>query len=195
MEKKKKFKIMEALIQNKAKKQLLWLAMISMVMIFGSLSSGYIVQKGDSSDWLSLQELDPNWFLYSTITIVISSFFLLIASVRVRKDLQISKLIFFVFLLGLLFTYFQVSGWQELINQGVYFTGKESNVAGSWVYVMTLVHLGHLLGGLIALLVTSKNASKGMYNAKNFLGYDLTATYWHFLGFLWIYLYFFLMYV
>jgi len=33
------------------------------------------------------------------------------------------------------------------------------------------------------------------YNETNFVGLELTATYWHFLDILWIYLLLFLMYI
>ena len=99
-----------------------------------------------------------------------------------------------LFMFFSLFSYFQFKGWQELTNQGVFLTGKGSNVSGSFLYVITLAHLIHLIGGLIALLITAINTKKGKHTSKDCLGFELTTIYWHFLGLLWVYLFFFLKY-
>ena len=93
-----------------------------------------------------------------------------------------------------MFSYFQFRGWQDLTNQGVFLTGEGSNVSGSFLYVITLAHLCHLIGGLIAVFITAIKTSKGKYTLKDSLGFDLTSIYWHFVGLLWIYLFVFLKY-
>jgi hypothetical protein len=78
--------------------------------------------------------------------------------------------------------------------QNVYFTGRASNAAGSFFYILTWLHLMHMVGGLISLSVTAYNASKQKYTPENYLGVKLTAMFWHFLGILWVYLFLFLLY-
>ena len=114
---------------------------------------------------------------------------------NLKRDVSPFKMILSVFVLGIIFTYFQINGWKELTNQGVFLTGEGSNVAGSFLYVLTLSHLVHLIGGLVALFFASINAIRGRYTIDNCLGLDLTSTYWHFLGILWLYLFFFLKYL
>jgi cytochrome c oxidase subunit 3 len=55
------------------------------------------------------------------------------------------------------------------------------------------VHLGHLLGGIVVMIVTLINALRERYNSKESLGLELTSIYWHFLDVLWIYLFLFLL--
>jgi len=107
---------------------------------------------------------------------------------RIQNTFQIHQL-------PLLFAYSQLNGWKELVSQGVFLTGEGSNVAGSFLYVITLSHLAHLIGGLVALLITAINAMKGRYSAVNYLGVELASIYWHFLSVLWIYLFCFLKYL
>jgi cytochrome c oxidase subunit 3 len=76
----------------------------------------------------------------------------------------------------------------------VYFTGPGSNASGSFLYVLTLMHLFHLGGGLLALAYTTYKAKKGAYSSNNFLGVELCVIFWHFLDFLWLYLFLFLLY-
>ena len=74
-------------------------------------------------------------------------------------------------------------------------TGKGSNVASSFLYALTLSHLLHLAGGLIALLITAINSERGKYSSENLLGIELISIYWHYLAVLWLYLFFFIQYV
>ena len=177
------------LIQNRTLKQLLWIGIGAIIMFFAGLTSAYIVRRAEGN-WVEF--ILPDWFLFSTITIIISSILLVFISKRIKRDESVFQLIFIVFVLGLLFAFFQINGWKELTNQGVFLTGEGSNVAGSFLYVITLSHLVHLVGGLVALFITAIKAKREMYNKDDYLGFELTATYWHFLGLLWIYIYVFL---
>jgi cytochrome c oxidase subunit 3 len=180
------------LVKNRALKQLLWVGIGSISMFFAGLTSAFIVRKAEGN-WTEF--LLPSWFWYSTITIVISSLLLIFALQKIKKDKSSFSLVISVFFLGLLFSFFQLNGWQSLTQKGVYLTGAGSNVAGSFLYILTLSHLVHLLGGLIALLVTSINIKRGKYSSQSYLGVELTCIYWHFLSILWIYLFVFLKYL
>ena len=63
-------------ITNKAVKQLLWAGLASIGMFFAGLTSAYIVRKAEGN-WMEF--VLPDWFLYSTITIVLSSLLLISA--------------------------------------------------------------------------------------------------------------------
>ena len=179
------------LIKNRSLKQLLWIGIGSITMFFAGLTSAYVVRK-PQGNWDEF--LLPEWFLYSTIVIALSSTILIVAKTRIEHKKVSSNLILGTFFLGIIFSYFQFRGWQALTNQGVFLTGEGSNVSGSFLYVLTLAHLIHLIGGLIAILITAIKASKGKYSPKDCLGFDLTSIYWHFVGLLWIYLFVFLKY-
>ena len=179
------------LIRNRSLKQLLWIGIGSIIMFFAGLTSAYVVRK-PQGNWVDF--LLPDWFMYSTIIIVLSSVTLFIAKKTINNHKLSSNFILATFFLGALFSYFQFRGWQDLTNQGVFLTGEGSNVSGSFLYVITLAHLCHLIGGLIAVFITAIKTSKGKYNLKDSLGFDLTSIYWHFVGLLWIYLFVFLKY-
>lgn len=180
------------MLKNKSAKLLLWVAIAGISMFFAGLTSAYIVRKAEGN-WLEFQL--PDWFLVSTIVIVISSLFLIITTIRIKKNKDATIWLFVALLLGCFFAFSQVKGWQALVLQGVYLTGEGSNVSSSFLYVITLSHLAHLVGGLIALFVTTLNARKGKYTSENYLGIELISIFWHYLAGLWLYLYFFIRYL
>ena len=177
---------MATIVENNAKKQLLWIGMGSILMFFGGLTSAYIVRKPEGN-WLEF--VLPEYFTFSTIIIIASSIILFFVKGQLRKNNSAFQLVLSVLLLGLLFTFFQFKGWQQLIAQGVYLTGEGSNASGSFLYVLTLAHLVHLFGGLIALLYVTIQSKKKVFTIENSLAIDLTSLYWHFLALLWLFVF------
>jgi len=69
------------------------------------------------------------------------------------------------------------------------------NAASSYVYILTALHLLHLAGGLIYLIVLLIKFFAGKLDENQTLPLKLGATYWHFLDFLWVYLFLFLIFI
>lgn len=173
-------------------KLLLWFAMLSMTMMFAGLSSAFVVSKS-REDWLKNFEL-PIAFYFSTLAIVLCSVSFHLAKRAIKKNEQ-SKTTLFLLLtlaLGITFVLFQFTGFEQLTSAGYYFTGPESNIATTFLYVIAVLHLAHLTGGLISLLIIIYNHFKLKYNSTQYLGIELGAMYWHFLDFLWVCLFLFL---
>lgn len=63
---------------------------------------------------------------------------------------------------------------------------EASNHAGSYLYILTGLHVLHLFGGLISLIVLYINSLMGKYSKNNYIGVQVSAIYWHFLDFLWL---------
>ena len=176
---------------RRARKMMLLFSLLSITMTFAGLTSAYIVSKA-RPDWLKDFEL-PNYFLVSTIVIIISSLTMWLAKKNIKKS-EVSKTSFWLaltFLLSILFMISQFMGFQELINKGYYFTGAQSTVTTSFLYVLSLLHLAHVFAGMIVLIVVFINNKNKKYK-EEILGFELAETFWHFLGFLWLYLFVFL---
>jgi cytochrome c oxidase subunit 3 len=94
--------------------------------------------------------------------------------------------------LGILFVILQFVGFGQIVDNGYYFTGSGSSITTTFLYVVTVVHLIHLAGGVISLLIIIYNHFKQKYNSSQTLGIELGAMYWHFLDLLWVYLFLFL---
>tara|TARA_B100000809_G_scaffold266686_1_gene330721 strand:+ start:1169 stop:1747 length:579 start_codon:yes stop_codon:yes gene_type:complete len=175
----------------RAKKMMLLFSMLSISMTFAGLTSAYIVSKS-RPDWLIDFQL-PSAFFISTILIILSSFSIWRAKKNVKNN-NIPTTSFWLgitFLLAIAFVISQFSGFQELISKGYFFTGAQSTVTTSFLYVLAVLHLVHVFAGMIVLIVVFYNNQKNKYNIEK-LGLELAVTFWHFLGFLWLYLFVFL---
>ena len=177
---------------NRAKKMMLWFGIVSLIMSFAGWTSAFVVSSS-REDWLKDFQL-PNAFTISTIIIIVSSLsFILAKKALINNKRRVTTLWLLVtFMLGIIFIYNQFLGFNQIINTGYNFTGPTSNVTMSYIFIIALVHILHVAVGLICLLVVIYNHFEQKNNAKKILGFELAATFWHFVDILWIYLFLFL---
>lgn len=181
---------------NKSKKIhphkfLLWISIGSICMMFAGLTSAYIVKR-NQANWEQVP-LSPI-FLYSTIVILFSSLtmYLSYKAFKSREMPQYKRLITITAALGVLFAVLQYLGFKAMANHGILLLGPGSNAAASFLVVIIGLHVVHVLGGVVALLVTFFRAFRTRVKSYSTLPIELVSTYWHFVDILWIYLYLFL---
>ena len=226
--------------KNRRLKPLMWVGLVSIVMLFGGLTSGYIVTKADNF-WVNFDL--PDMFILSTVIILLSSVTIAMAvkAAKANNYERVKAAVLATFVLGLGFVGSQYMGWAQLVEEGHFFVGNLTEIKGeygadytiayngkslvyngkdfympgddefkdaidprmfnsfntssSYLYVLTGVHIAHLIGGLLALLVVLINALRMKYSSDDSVGLEICATYWHFLDGLWVYLFFFLMFI
>ena len=178
--------------QKRAKKMMLWFGIISLIMSFAGLTSAFIVSSS-REDWLVGFVL-PNAFIYSTLIIFLSSVFLYAAKQTLKKNqaTTTTSLLIGALILGIAFIYSQIQGFNQIIDSGYNFTGPTSNITMSYIYIIAVVHILHVLAGIICLIVVIVNQLNKKYSADDRLGFDLASSFWHFVDILWLYLFFFL---
>lgn len=171
------------------KKFVLWLLIVASVMLFAGFTSAYIVRRGEGNwEIFSL----PSMFAINTVMIILSSVFIQLSysAAKQNKSAMISTYLTLAFLLGVGFCAGQWYGWKELVANNVFFAF--SNPSNSFVYVISGVHLFHVLGGLVFVAIMLIQSFRAKINSTALLYLNMCITYWHFIGILWIYLYLFL---
>lgn len=174
------------------KKFVLWLFIVSSIIFFAGLTSGFIVYAGDGAG-KSLNVDLPKAFIYSTVVILISSLTMHKAFLSAKK-LQFAQQklwLWITFVLGIAFISLQVYGWTVWTNLGIFFVN--SNATISFVYAFTLFHVIHILAGLIMIITAIKSSYGPVPNVKNTFRMEITSIFWHFVDIVWIYLYLFLL--
>ena len=119
------------------RKFMMWLIIVSIVMIFISLSSAYIVKQSDGN-WPIIRF--PEMFIYSSVVIVLSSFTMHWAylSAKWNNLLQNRVALVVTTVLSAAFIYAQYLAAVDLqVNQNMYFTG--SHAASSFIYLLAYI--------------------------------------------------------
>lgn len=171
------------------KKFAMWLFIGSVVMLFASLTSAYIVRQAEGN-WLYFEL--PSILTTSTIVILISSVTMQWAYWSAKRDqIQMVKMLVSVTaVLGLTFLVLQFLGWSALVANQIHLVG---NPSGSFLYVITGLHGAHIISAIVFLMLVLVSAFRFRIHSKNLLQIEMCTTYWHFLGGLWLYLFVFLL--
>lgn len=165
--------------------------MASILMMFAGFTSAYIVKRNDGNNWLEFTL--PPVFWYSTTVILLSSLTIYLAG-KAFKDRNMTRyraLITVTAVLGLLFAVLQWSGFEYLQRHGVKLIGSNSNPAGSFLGVITGVHILHVLGGVVVLIVLFVRAYNSRQKNYSSVPIEVASTYWHFVDAIWLYLFIF----
>ena len=187
------------------------LALSSVVMLFVSFTTAYIVRKAGAvwdpgrndyvSNWAPLT-LPLKILLFNTCVLVLSSFTLEIARRRAAEDVALAPIIdipgirvsisralpwvWTTVALGLCFLAGQAYAWRQLRLTNVTFA---TNASSSFFFILTGVHAVHLAGGILALLYAGATVWLHRPPETRRIVIDVTAWYWHFMGALWIYIF------
>lgn len=232
-------------IKKKTHKNMMYLAIASIVMIFLGFSSGYYIARVGPT-WVSIT-VPPAFYISSAIIIASSITFFIALRLAKKGNFKLLPVFMIITLiLGGLFVKFQFDGWKYMESKGMYvsdavklkglldnpdavygedykiyksdvelkykngeFFDKEDkyysspilpnldndNTSSSWMYILTGIHLLHLLGGLISLIVVTIKSLRKKYNENDIVGIQVSSIYWHFLDILWLYLLLLLIYV
>lgn len=167
----------------------LYIAMASIAMMFAGLTSAYIVRKAQPN-WRAYEL--PTVFWISTVVIILSSITVALA-LRAFKAKQLSRyrwLIIGTFILGIGFGVLQYIGFSQLYHLPAP-VRVDGNPSESFLFIIWGLHLVHIAGGVVALLIVFlRSFSKNILDSKS-TGVAIVANYWHFVDILWIYLFLF----
>ena len=169
------------------KKFAMYASCASIVMLFASLTSGYIVRQSQGN-WVEFAL--PNMFYWSTACILGSSLTLYLSYSFFKKNATNLYRIFLVatFFLAIGFCMSQYQGWLEIKEISGLPLG--ANPSADFVYVLTMLHVAHVFGGMIVLLTALFHAFYLQHRVTKtrLLRFELSMIYWHFVDFVWLYL-------
>jgi cytochrome c oxidase subunit 3 len=129
--------------------------MVSMTMMFAGLTSAFVVSKS-RADWLKDFQLPPLLLQYCSNYGCSVTFHL---AKNNSKNNKIKQFSFDYLSSWNIVCNFKFVGFGQIVENGYYFTGREAQLP-LLLYVVTVVHLIHLAGGVISLLIIIYNHFK-----------------------------------
>lgn len=169
----------------------MYLAIAGMMMMFAALTSAYLVRKA-AGNWLEFPL--PNVFYISTFVLILSSVSLQFAhkSYIQEHENAFKGWLIGAFILGGLFLVLQYEGWLQMNKMNIF---VNTNPSSSFIFLISGLHALHIVAGVSALAITLflAFARKFQVTPKRKLKLELVIIFWHFIDFLWLYLFIFLL--
>ncbi|RYY18278.1 MAG: cytochrome c oxidase subunit III [Cytophagaceae bacterium] len=174
-----------------------YLALAGIAMLFTVLVAMYVFTRLKDGGEPSGHPF-PRYFSLSTIVLLVSAYILGQAQRLYRADdlANLARCLVATLLLGSIFCGLQLAGWRELKLQGVLF---QDAPAGTYVYLISGVHIAHIVGGmlyLLVLLLRTLHAKRDDVRTLVFIRnpyhrrqLQAITVYWHFVDAIWLVLF------
>ncbi|AKK30559.1 cytochrome c oxidase subunit 3 family protein [Mycobacterium sp. EPa45] len=166
----------------------MWFFVIGDLLIFGIYFVGYIYFRGQSPDLFlqSQARLNVDIGAVNTVVLLTSSLFVVLGTTAARAGNAPDALRRFVvaLTLGAAFPVLKVFEWVPEITAGI---TPGTNLFFMFYFVMTGLHLCHVLLGLIILCFVIRNLKTAARPKISFV--ETGATYWHMVDVLWLVLF------
>lgn len=170
----------------------MWLFILSDAVTFGAMLYAYAYLRIGTVDWTRPFESS------SIINAIVMTAILLVSSVSVLAAVDSankknrSKCVMWLLVtaaLGTLFAVLHILEWKRMIGEGWRFfqnpTGGPTTV-GMTFFCITGLHLLHVIGGVVALLVVTGLYRRSRLEASHV---ETTSLYWHFVDVVWMFVF------
>jgi cytochrome c oxidase subunit III len=169
------------------KKLAMWLFIIADTMTFAACLVAYGFVRNGAPDW-------PRPF-HSIVNVALMTFVLLTSSLTMLVGLRSARAgdkaaafrwTMITAALGILFGLLHIREWVGLINEGMTLFKNPwgTPLFGASFFSITGLHLTHVTGGVIALIVVGLRYKGGRYNADDI---EILGLYWHFVDLVWMF--------
>ncbi|MEP6644947.1 MAG: cytochrome c oxidase subunit 3 [Acidobacteriaceae bacterium] len=172
------------------KKLVMWLFIISDAMTFAACLVAYGFLRNATPNWPRPFEFSPTVInaMVMTFILVTSSLTMLIA-VRAAQNGNNASAFNWILITaggGILFAVLHIREWLGMIHQGATMFHNPWGTAtfGASFYSITGLHLLHVTGGIVALIVVGLRYKGGRYNSDDI---EILGLYWHFVDLVWMF--------
>ncbi len=166
-----------------------WIYLMTDLVIFAVLFAAFIVLRQNTFGGPSGSELfEMPFALKETIILLISSFTCSLAMLGVYKKQKKTAIswFFITFLLGIAFLCLEVTEFSKFVAEGA---GPTRSGFLSSFFTLVGTHGLHISTGLLWMLVSMFQIGFGSFSAHNISRILRMALFWHFLDFVWIFIF------
>jgi heme/copper-type cytochrome/quinol oxidase subunit 3 len=158
----------------------IWLFLASEVMLFGGLFSAYfMLREGAPSPWLPLRD-HLGGAAFATVLLLVAT--ALIASSLRSVERYRGRLALAAFF-ALAFCAYKVDDYHHLVHAE---RGPESSTQMATFFLLTGVHLAHVLGGVFASAWVARRSGAAPVIAATANRLRALALYWYFVDVVWV---------
>jgi len=182
----------------------MWAFLVTEVMFFGGLFTGYTVYRSLYPEGFRLASLHLDVTLGTTNTVVlIGSSLTMALAIRAAQSGNWRQQVPYLAATMLLGTVFLVikgveyhHKWTDHLMPGPHFDaaafgaeGPHARIFYSFYFAMTGLHAFHMVVGIGLLAWIARRAARGDFTPGNYTGLEMAGLYWHFVDVVWIFLF------
>ncbi len=193
----------------------MWLFLVTEIMFFGALFTGYIIYRSKFAEAFTIGSHGLNWKFgaFNTVVLIVSSLTMALAVFFAQTGVRRMQVIMLILtmVLGMVFLGVKAVEYHEKYTHhhipGFGFDWADDEIPRSvpqenraaleyniqmfyWIYfAMTGLHALHMIIGIGGLALIAYFAHRGRYTPEYHAPVELFGLYWHFVDIVWIFLF------
>jgi nitric oxide reductase NorE protein len=167
-----------------------WIFICAELLAFSLFFIAYVIYRAAEVDLFNASQLSLSRPLGALNTLLLlSSSWAVVSSVHAARQDRIARVPRYLGLaiaLGIGFMVVKYFEYGSKFAAGITLT---TNTFYMLYFCLTMIHLLHVFGGTVILIVLCMSARAATYHAGNMRGLEAGASYWHMVDLLWIFLF------
>jgi len=167
-----------------------WMLIAAEITLFSFFFITYMISRNQDLALFqsSQQTLDSNLGAFNTAVLILGSWSVTQAVLALRLEQASTARHHLTFAVGsgLVFGGVKCFEYADKFAHGLF---PVSNDFFMFYFVLTFIHMFHLIAGTVALEVMRRGVIRGIYHRDNMAILESAAIYWHLVDFLWIFLF------
>jgi len=168
----------------------MWLFLATELLLFGGLFTGYAIYRAKYPEMFfeSHEHLNLVLGTANTLILIFSSFSVAAGVTAIQRGNRklLTVLLIVTIVCGALFGVNKYAEYSAKFHHGIY---PSTNIFFGLYFMMTALHMLHVVVGMAVLFVILVLNLKGKYNENNYTGPEVAALYWHLVDVVWIFLF------
>lgn len=168
----------------------LWFLILAELLTFGMFFVAYVGYRAMEPAVFdaSQRTLDRSLGVINTLLLLTSSWAVVSAVRAARADRPqlVPRYLAGAIVLGFGFMVIKYFEYSAKFAAGI---SLNTDTFFNFYFALTMIHLGHVVGGTVVLIVLWSNARNGRYHSGNMRGIESGASFWHLVDLLWIFLF------
>jgi nitric oxide reductase NorE protein len=169
----------------------IWIFILGDMSLYGALFASFMADRSETVNVFnqSASTLHTSLGTLNTVFLLTSSLFVALGIRAARERIRPSfapPLFAGAFACGFGFVVVKYFEYSDLLREGLYPT---DNAFYTYYYVLTGIHLTHLLAGMCVLVFLYKVSKKARHEHKDIRAMESGASFWHVVDLLWIVLF------
>jgi len=168
----------------------IWLFIFMELLVFGIFFIIYAVMRLQNTEMFNHYQMTLNREIgfANTLLLIVSSYFVIRAvhAIKLNKVRNSINCLYAALGAGAGFLILKTWEYAEKFAEGISLT---TNSFYMFYLSLTIFHLLHVVLGMVILFAVAIKAQRGCYNAKNYIGVETGASYWHMVDLVWIVLF------
>jgi heme/copper-type cytochrome/quinol oxidase subunit 3 len=167
-----------------SRKFTMWLFIISDAVTFGAFLFAYGYLRVATPNWQRPFETGSVInVIIMTVVLVTSSLTMLgaVDAAKLGDNVKAMRFLYSTMALGAIFAALHIREWFQLFAKGITLS---SGLFGQTFFMITGLHLLHVISGIIAMLVIARGYSRATLTPSHV---ETTGLYWHFVDLVWMF--------